>query len=150
MGWWESWYSVPQNCCVAPLQQNPKPPPEVPDCLPLLLSRVPRQRSAQLHHLPCGHLMPPTKGLHCQWDKVNTLSPAFLSSTINFPLKGKLQCMPRIDGPSKRFHLVWLSRKQACHAWLFLVKKGHFFGRPQPRLVDPKVKKKVHHQVSYM
>ena len=30
--------------------------------------------------------------------------------------------------PSKRFHLIWLSQKQACHAWLFLVKKRAIFG----------------------
>ena len=29
-------------------------------------------------------------------------------------------CMWRSYGPSKRFHLVWLSQEQACHAWLFL------------------------------
>ena len=33
-------------------------------------------------------------------------------------------CMWKSYGPSKRFHLVWLSQEQGCHAWLFLVKKG--------------------------
>ena len=35
-----------------------------------------------------------------------------------------LPCMWKSYGPSKRFHLVWLSQEQGCHAWLFLVKKG--------------------------
>ena len=31
-------------------------------------------------------------------------------------------------------HLVWLSQEQACHAWLFLVKKGPFLGHFLPFL----------------
>ena len=43
-------------------------------------------------------------------------------------------CMWRSYGPSKRFHLVWLSQEQACHAWLFLVKNGPGLGHFLPFL----------------
>ena len=98
MGWWESWHPVAKNCCVAPLQQDPQSPPEVPDRLPLLLPSVPCQGSPHLLHLSGGNLVPATKGLHRQGNKVDAFPSAVLRGTIDFPLKGKLESVPRVDG----------------------------------------------------
>ena len=57
-------HPVSQDCRVAPLYQDPQSPPEVPDCLTLLLASVTGQGSPQLSHLPLGHLVPATKRLH--------------------------------------------------------------------------------------
>ena len=72
--------------------------PEVPDRLPLLLVGVPCQGSRHLLHLSGGNLVPATKGLHRQGDKGDTLPSAVLRGTIDFPLEGKLESIPRI-GP---------------------------------------------------
>ena len=59
-------------------------------------------------------------------------------------------CMWRSYGPSKRFHLVWLSQEQACHAWLFLVKNGPGLGHFLPflgvakELKDPNTRSPIH------
>ena len=45
-------YPITQKSHIATLEENPKPPPEVRDCLPLHLTSVPRQGTAQLLHPP--------------------------------------------------------------------------------------------------
>ena len=45
-------------------------------------------------------------------------------------------------GPSKRFHLIWLSQKQACHAWLFFGQKRALFRQTPAKTGGPESKKK--------
>ena len=54
-------HPVPQDCRVAPLDQNPQSPPEVPNCLAFLLASVTGQGGPQLPHLPLCHLVSATK-----------------------------------------------------------------------------------------
>ena len=51
-------HPVSQDCRVAPLHQDPQSPPEVPDCLTLLLASVTGQGSPQLPHLPLNPQLP--------------------------------------------------------------------------------------------
>ena len=45
---------------------------------------------------------------------------------------------------------ITMEHRQACHVMPFLAQSGPFLGHPQSWTVDSKVKKKVHHQVSYV
>ena len=53
---------------------------------------------------------------------------------------------------SDPFGPLWTTLKcwQACHVWPFLAQNGPYLGNPQSWTLDPKVKKKIQHQVSYV
>ena len=106
------------------------------------------------HQGHVNHCKPKGFERFSQMDKVG-FGEGAPEQKINFCLKWSKRVQMVPNGQQ---HLGWplwylldpLERWQACHVWPVLVQNGPFLGHPQSCTVDPRVKKKAHHHVSYV
>ena len=100
------WNPVPENCCIAALQQDALSAPQMGDSFSLLLPSVACQRSSQLLHLSSSFRVPPPKGFRHNRQEGDPLPSAFLLCPIQLSPIGMAKGMASSIGCSWQTYVL--------------------------------------------